>query len=366
MWMLSLLLMLITTKAVNAQNADTMANKAIEAHTEVASGEKKLDIKGVIFGHIRDNHEWHLFSTESFHATAPLPVILYSPSNGFTFCMSSAFGHEGHREPYNGYQLSDETGKITSVDGSKIYDFSLTKNVVSMFISILLLWFLLNGIAKKAKQNGSNVAPTGWQNAIEPIITFIRDSVAIPFLGNKYKGYMPLLLTIFFFIWINNLLGLLPGGANLTGNIAVTLVLALIFFTVLIFKANKAYWGHIINPPGVPLAVKFILVPIEIIGFFIKPIALAIRLFANIFAGHTIILSLICLVFIFGQISHPLGFAVAPISIAFSVFMFFLELLVAAIQAFIFTNLTAVFIGQAIEDHHHAHDAHEEATEIVI
>jgi ATP synthase F0 subcomplex A subunit len=165
---------------------------------------------------------------------------------------------------------------------------------------------------------------------------------------------MPLLLTIFFFIWINNLLGLLPFGFNLTGNIAVTLVLALVFFVVMLFHSNKYFWKHIFNPPGVPVGIKFILIPIEVLSnLLIKPAALAIRLFANIFAGHTIILSIILLIFIFSALSKVAGIAFVPVSVGFAIFMFFLELLVAAIQAFIFTNLTAVFIGQAIEEHHH-------------
>lgn len=201
-------------------------------------------------------------------------------------------------------------------------------------------------------------APSGFQNALEPIIVFVRDEVAKPNLGSKnYVRFMPLLLTVFFFIWINNMLGLFPGGANLTGNIAVTGCLALVSFLVMVFNGNKHFWGHLLNPPGVPIGVKLILVPIEIISLFIKPIALMIRLFANILAGHIIILSIVSIIFIFGKMgANPGGgFGFSVISVAFSIFMFFLELLVAAIQAFIFTNLTAVFVGQAIEEaHHHA------------
>lgn len=339
-----------------------------EGHDPHAEGEKKLNVKEVIFGHIRDAHDWHLFSVGDFHASLPLPVILYSPTNGLSVFMSSKF-HHGH-EPYNGYKMVDEhdiaadptlvKGKIMSLDGSKFYDFSITKNVVSMLISLLLLWFLLTGSAKKYKNNGINKAPTGWQNALEPVIGFVQDNVAKPYLGKQYLKYMPLLLTFFFFIWINNLLGLLPGGANLTGNIAVTLLLTLVFFVVMLANSTKYFWGHMLNPPGIPMGIKFILVPIEILSnLLIKPAALAIRLFANIFAGHTIILSLMCMIFIFGAMSKVAGFGVSLFSVAFSVFMFFLELLVAAIQAFIFTNLAAVFIGQAIEEHHHEeHGAH--------
>src|SRR5690606_2365787 len=213
---------------------------------------------------------------------------------------------------------------------------------------------------KKYKKSGTMTAPTGFQNALEPVINFIKDEVAKPNLGHKYMRFMPLLLTMFFFIWINNLLGLLPGGAHFTGNIAVTACLALIAFIVMIVNGNKHFWGHLFNPPGVPLGVKFLLVPIEIISLFIKPVALMIRLFANMLAGHIIILSVISMIFIFGALSEAVGWAFVPVSLAFTIFMFFLELLVAAIQAFIFTNLTAVFIGQAIEEGH-AHDhAHED------
>ncbi len=331
---------------------------ASENSEEVAPAkeEGKLDIKGEIFGHIRDSHDWHFFDIGEGHeatpVSIPLPVILVNPSQGTKIFMSSKF-HHGH-EAYEGYRLNTSTGKIESLDGSSFYDISLTKNVISMFISLLILWFLMTGVAKKYKKNGIQVAPTGFQNALEPIIGFIQDAVAKPFLGKHANKYMPLLLTLFFFIWVNNLLGLLPGGANLTGNIAVTLVLALVFFVVMLFNSSKYFWGHIINPPGAPGWVKVILVPIEILSnLLIKPAALAIRLFANIFAGHTIILSIILLIFIFSALSKIAGVAFVFVSVPFAIFMFFLELLVAAIQAFIFTNLTAVFIGQAIEEHHH-------------
>ena len=340
--------------------APTTENISEEHHEE-----EKLDIKGEIFGHISDSYGWHLFDFGGHPVSVPLPVILISPTNGVTVFMSSEFGHAPHFVPANGYEMYVENGKqkLRSQDNSVFYDISITKNVLCLFLSIIILWFLLTGIAKKYKKNGANVAPTGFQNAVEPIIGFIQENVAKPNLGKTYAKYMPLLLTLFFFIWVNNLLGLLPFGFNLTGNIAVTLVLALIFFVVMLINSNKNFWGHIFNPPGVPLGIKFILVPIEILSnLLIKPVALAIRLFANIFAGHTIILSIILLIFIFAGLSKVAGIAFVPVSVGFSIFMFFLELLVAAIQAFIFTNLTAVFIGQAIEEHHHddshGHDHH--------
>ena len=326
-----------------------------------AHGEEKkggFNASEVIFGHIGDSHYWHFFDVNDHPVSLSLPVIIYHPEKGLEVFSASKF-HHGH-ESYNGYHLEHGMKeKIVSEDGAKIIDFSITKNVVSMIISVVLLLVIMLNVAKKYKKNGTMVAPTGFQNALEPVLTFVRDEVAKPNLGKKYMRYMPLLLTVFFFIWINNLLGLLPGGANFTGNIAVTACLAIVSFLVMIFSGNKHFWGHLFNPPGVPFGVKLLLVPIEIISLFIKPIALMIRLFANILAGHIVILSVISMIFIFAGLSKVAGWGFVPVSMAFTIFMFFLELLVAAIQAFIFTNLTAVFIGQAVEeghDHDHAHE----------
>ncbi len=353
----------------SAPHSEATAHEA-EGHGEAAES-KKFNASEVIFGHVGDSHEWHFFTAGHTHATLPLPVIAYSEAKGLQVFSSSKFGHFHHgvvggkpgqvSESYEGMHLErGMTEKLVADDGSKVYDFSITKNVLSMLISVgLLLWIMLS-VAAKYKKNGVMTAPKGMQNAMEPVINFIKDEVAKPNLGHKYKRYMPLLLTIFFFIWINNMLGLLPGGANFTGNVAVTACLALISFIVMIASANKHFWGHLLNPPGVPLGIKFLLVPIEIISLFIKPIALIIRLFANILAGHIVILSVISMIFIFGGLSKVAGWGFAPVSMAFTIFMFFLELMVAAIQAFIFTNLTAVFVGQAIEEaHHHDHDAED-------
>lgn len=195
-------------------------------------------------------------------------------------------------------------------------------------------------------------APSGMQNGLEAVIIFMRDEVARPNLGHKANKFMPLILTIFFFIWINNLLGLLPGGANFTGNIAVTCCLAIVSFIVMLFNSNKHFWSHLLNPPNVPFPINILLVIIELLSLLIKPIALMIRLFANMLAGHIVILSVISMIFIFGALNKFVGIGFVPVSLAFSVFMFMLELLVAAIQAFIFANLTAVFLGQAIEEGH--------------
>ncbi len=375
----SFLLLLILSAIASGYSAraqdhgDGHTGTAPESHTPEHE-EGKLDVAGEIFGHVGDAHALHLFSLgHDKHVSIPLPVIAYRSGHGLSVFSSSAFGHFHkttdaagklvHRtEAHDGLYL--EKGikeKIVSEDGARVIDFSITKNVLCMLLSVVLLLFIMLRVARKYKTRGVTSAPKGFQNALEPIIGFIHDEVAKPNLGHKAPRFMPLLLTVFFFIWINNLLGLLPFGFNFTGNIAVTLCLALISFLVMIANGNKHFWSHLFNPPGVPLGVKFLLVPIEVISLFIKPVALTIRLFANILAGHIVILAVVMLIFIFTQaIGTGLGIVFTPISIAFAVFMFFLELLVAAIQAFIFTNLTAVFVGQAIEEAHHHDHAHEE------
>jgi F-type H+-transporting ATPase subunit a len=344
---------------------------AQESHEEPATQkaekkETKLDPAKIIMDHIKDAHEFHFFTIENeknpqenFHASIPLPIILYSPSKGLTVFSSSKFGHEGEEE-YEGYKLN-ENKEIIATDGSVVYDFSLTKNVVQMIIALSLLVFLMTGIAKKySKGIGVTTAPKGWQNAIEPVITFVRDDVAKPNLGHKWNKYLPYLLTVFFFILINNIFGLVPGFANVTGNTAFTAVMGIISAIVILASTNGHFWAHVLWPPGVPLLVKFILIPVELAGvLIIKPAALIIRLFANMVAGHIIILSFISLIFIFGAMSKVAGWGFSPVSILFTVFIYFIEILVAFIQAFIFTNLTAVFIGQAFEGEHddHSHEA---------
>lgn len=320
---------------------------------------EKLDPAGIIMDHIKDAHEFHFFDVGNFHAVVPLPIIVYSPGKGFSVFSSSRFEH-GHAA-YEGYELKE--GKIVSTDGSKVYDISLTRNVVQMILALTVLVLLFTGIAKKYKQGiGVTTAPKGWQNALEPVITFIRDEVAKPNLGAKANKYLPYLLTLFFFILINALFALLPGSANVTGNIAFTFVLGIISLVVILFSSNAHFWGHIFWPPGVPFLVKLILIPIELAGILIiKPGALIIRLFANMVAGHIIILSFISLIFIFAEMNTVAGVGFSPISVLFTAFMFLIELLVAFIQAFIFTILTAVFIGQTFEGSHDDVDGHADA-----
>ncbi|RYY41765.1 MAG: ATP synthase F0 subunit A [Chitinophagaceae bacterium] len=348
---------------------------------------KSFDANEVIFGHVLDAHQFHFFSVGDHHYGINLPVILYDKDNGGVVAFGSGEFEHGHKVARGRYQLVTEHYKeelmhqgvidakgakamrnesIIAVDGNghpiqeaQVYDFSLTRNVVQMLLALTVLTIILLGVAKRYKRGeGVETAPKGMQNALEPVITFVRDEVAKPNLGHNYKKFLPLLLTIFFFILVNNIFGLIPGSANVTGNIAFTAVLGLVSFLVINFAGNKHYWGHIFNPP-VPFGIKFIMVPVEILSILTKPFALIIRLFANMLAGHIIIICLISLIFIFGSLSGGAGWGFSPVSIAFSVFIFVIEVLVAFIQAFIFTNLTAVFLGQATEDHHQGHeDAH--------
>lgn len=362
---LSLCIMLLCNVA-NAQHEDEHGKTHTEAGNTVES-EEKIDAAKVIMEHIMDAHEFH-FATigkgeHANHVTIPLPVILYNAERGFSVFSYSKLHHGAI---YDGYR--SEEGHIVAVDGAgnvdehaKVYDFSLTRNVVQMFLALLILVVLMINVAKKYQRNGSKVAPSGFQNAVEPVITFVRDEVGKPNLGHKYERYMPYLLTVFFFILINNLFGLIPGTANVTGNIAFTLVLAFVSMIVILFSTNSHFWGHIFWPPGVPFLVKLILIPVEFAGVFIKPIALMIRLFANMVAGHIVIICFISLIFIFGAMNTVAGIGFSPVSLAFTIFIYFIEILVAFIQAFIFTNLTAVFIGQAFETGHadHGQEAHD-------
>lgn len=344
-----------------AQENNETKHETTTADSKEAKSETDFNPGEVIMEHILDNHDFHFAELNGHSVSIPLPVIIYSPQRGFTAFMSSKFEH-GHAA-YQGYKL--EEGNIVAVkeDGSvdetaKVYDLSMTRNVVEMLLALAVLVVLLVNVAKKYQVNG-NKAPSGFQNAIEPVITFIRDEVGVSNLGAKHEKYMPYLLTVFFFILICNIFGLVPGSANITGNIAFTLVLGVISFIAILLSTSKHFWGHIFWPPGVPLGVKLILIPVEFLGVFTKPFALIIRLFANMVAGHMIITCLIMMIFIFTKLSVGAGIGFTPVSMAFTIFIYFIEILVAFIQAFIFTNLTAVFIGQAMEEpHHEVHEAH--------
>ncbi|QJX47079.1 F0F1 ATP synthase subunit A [Hymenobacter taeanensis] len=317
---------------------------AQEHGSAAAEGAKTEEFRpgDMILHHIGDSHEWHWFSNDNNHFTTYLPVIAFRPGKGLSVFSSRNLA-EG--KVYDGLKLEHE--KLEAEDGGKVYDFSITKNVASLMLSAAILLLVFTSVARGYAKRGTG-APRGIQSFFEPVIVFIRDEVAKKSIGPKYERYMPYLLTVFFFIWFNNLMGLLPGAANLTGNIAVTLTMAVITLLVTLFSSNKNYWHHIFATPGVPKALLPIMVPVEIIGIFVKPFSLMVRLFANITAGHIVILSFISLIFIFKSV------AVSPVSIAFGLFINMLELLVAILQAYIFTLLTAMYIGGAVEEHHDA------------
>lgn len=354
-----------STEAAATHDAHGADAHAVEGHAAAAGhGEEKLNAGKIIMEHVADAHGWHLWG----HTEIPLPVILYNANRGLSVFSSARFEH-GHKT-YAGYMLHEgkvvavnETGEVDA-HGATINeeltagttDISITKNVMTMFIVIILMMVIFTNVANAYTRKRKGLAPTGLQNAIEPIILFMRDEVIKPSIGHKYEKYLPYLLTVFFFIWIANLLGLIPvfpGGANLTGNISISMTLALFTFVIVTFSANKNYWEHVFVMPGVPKPILLLLTPIEIIGVFLRPFVLMIRLFANITAGHIIALSFFCLIFIFGQNGAGVGLAVSPLSLVFTIFMTTLELLVAFLQAYVFTMLSAVYIGAAVEDHHH-------------
>ncbi|RSK49432.1 F0F1 ATP synthase subunit A [Hymenobacter rigui] len=312
------------------------------ATTEEATDKEAFSPGEMILHHIGDSHEWHWFSTDNDHFTTYLPVIAFRPGQGVSVFSSRNLA-EG--KVYEGLKLEHE--HLVSEDGSKVYDFSITKNVASLMISAVLLLAVFTAVARGYAKRGSG-APKGIQSFFEPIIVFIRDEVAKKSIGPKYERYMPYLLTVFFFIWFNNLMGLMPGGANLTGNIAVTLTLAVLTLLITLFSSNKNYWHHIFATPGVPKPLLPIMIPVELIGIVVKPFSLMVRLFANITAGHIVTLSFISLIFIFRSLT------VSPVTLAFGLFINCLELLVAILQAYIFTLLTAMYIGGAVEEHHDA------------
>lgn len=353
------LIILFFYNVSSAQETAHQTEHAAETHEKAEEG--KFNVTKTILEHIKDDHSWHLWGHTSIH----LPVILLSDKGLETFCSSKLVDEHHHPVVYQGnysYKLVEGKIKVVNADGAidqtsskKVWDFSITKNVASLMITVALLLLIFLTVARAYKKHGVTSAPKGFQSFMEPLILFVRDDVAKPNIGHKYEKYMPFLLTVFFLIWINNTLGLVPffpGGANVSGNIAFTMTLAVVTFILVNINGNKSYWGHIFWMPGMPIAMKIFLAPIELLGVFTKPISLMIRLFANITAGHILVLSLICLIFIFKTV------VASTIAVPFAVFISMIELLVAFLQAFIFTMLAAMYIGMAIEEHHH-HGDHE-------
>ena len=323
-------------------------------------------IKKYIKHHLKDTHGFYLtsltYKNKKIYIELPLPVIIYD--NGFKFWMSPKLKHGEDVINHNGdyYRLYYETNTIykTNAQGDFIFDengkinnikpidFSITKNIFTIILVSLLMLFLFGSLAKSYSKN--NGMAKGIGRFFEPIILYIRDDIAIPNIGvKKYKNYMSFLLTVFFFVWFLNMLGLTPLGVNVTGNIAVTFSLALLTFLITNLTANKNYWGHIFWMPGIPVLIRIVLAPIEFLGVFIKPFSLLIRLYANIKAGHIVLYSLIGLMFIFkAWIGSSLSFLLA-------FFIAIIEILVALLQAYIFTMLSALYFGFAVEDHSEAH-----------
>ncbi|WP_185869675.1 F0F1 ATP synthase subunit A [Blattabacterium cuenoti] len=311
-------------------------------------------ISNTIIEHITDSHEWNIIGSSKNGIIFSLPVFLWN--NGLEYFSSSQFSSEKVvKGKYGFYKMFHERIYKTNSYGTlyidtkgipkneKPLDFSITKNVISIMISVILLCYFFIRMKYSYKNNQIK-----WNFGIllEFLILFIRDKIAIPNIGKeKYRSYFPFLLTSFFFILVNNLIGIIPGFPNVTGNINITFVLAGITFLISNINANKSYWKHTFCMPGVPIGIRFLLAPIEFIGIFIRPLTLCIRLFANITAGHIIILSFICLIFIFKN------FFIAGFSVIFGFFISMLEIMVSFLQAFIFTTLSSLLIGISVKNY---------------
>lgn len=310
---------------------------------------KIINTEELIFHHISDFHEWRFWENGSFS----LPIIFWD--KGFQFLESSDFTESKNCFKYSGksYRIRQENIYQTDFLGTlkkdtfgclrnkRPLDFSITKNVFASFISFLLMFSILKNkhFSFKAYQYSSFVS-----KLIEPLVLFVRDELTIPHIGiEKYKSYLPFILTVFFYIFFNNILGLLPSGANVTGNVSTTFILSFTIFIIINVNSKKYYWRHILWMPDVPVPVRILLAPIELSGIFIRPFTLGIRLFANITAGHIIILSFISLIFIFKKIP------VIVLSVSFILFILSLKIIVAFLQSFIFTTLSALLIGRAIQ-----------------
>lgn len=362
-WMKAGCLALLLALCLVSPLASQASTEPHDAHAEEGKGEFK--IAELLFHHILDSHNWHLFDVPAGdgHYTPvsiPLPWIVYSDAKGL-----DVFFLTGHSEAELqeqaaalGYELHHEHIQVAGQPDAFLLDLSITRAVAQMMLISLLMLLVFSAAAKGYAKNQGK-APRGVQSFMEPLVLFVRNDIAVPNLHGKHERFLPYLLTLFFFIWFANMLGLTPLNSNIMGNVSVTVALAVLTFFITQFSGSKDYWGHIFWFPGVPFFVKLIMLPVEIVGMFSKPFSLTIRLFANIAAGHFMVLSLISLIFLLGkQGESPAGaFAILPLSLAFNIFIMTLELLVAALQAYVFTLLTAVFIGMAMESH--SHDAHE-------
>ena len=380
-----LLLLLSASVPVWAQTETAMAQtEPIEIQTEVAAVEatevvseatevseepsEELDVKSVVLDHIADSYEWHICTIGERHITVPLPVIVRSEA-GKWYCFSSNRLHHGHS--YEGFRIADEgayAGKVVEqmADGEQVrpIDLSITKTVAGLFVNCAVLLLIVLGVARRYRNDKPDTkAKGGLAGVLEMVIESVMEGIIIPCVGPNYRKFAPYLLSAFFFIFINNLMGLIPifpAGANVTGNISVTFVLAMATFFAVNLFGTRDYWKEIFWPE-VPTWLKVpipIMPAIEFIGLFTKPFSLMIRLFANILAGHAIILILTCIVFATAKLGAAVNGAMSAVSVILSIFMNCLELLVAFLQAFVFTMLSAVFIGAAqhSEEHEHGHE----------
>ena len=396
--------------------ADHTESHGGNTETKGHHGKVEEPIAKVIIHHVMDSHDWHFMDIGETPIALHLPWIIYNSEKGLQFFGSTHSLEEdpnylvSHDHVYNVKskvpvfhgnednaahalkmeEYAKEGGKYAIlhhshmaanaegvkkevkefavyelVEGVTLLDFSMTKTALQILLVAIIMLILFLGVAKSYKKREGQ-APKGLQSFMEPLILFVREDVAKPYLHGKHDKFVPYLLTLFFFVWIANLLGLTPLGFNITGNTTITIMLAMISFFLILKSSTKDFWMHIFWFPGVPLALKPLMLVVEFMGLLTKPVALAIRLFANISAGHFMVLALICLIFILGDNGESIGGAlgIMPLSIVFTVFIFCVELIVAAVQAFVFCLLTAVFIGQAMESHdhgdEHAHD-HKEA-----
>lgn len=314
-----------------------------------------VDAKALVMEHLADGYSWHITAIGNHHLSIPLPVILRG-SDGRWHAFSSS--HLGHGAVYRGFQIGSQ-GKIIEVaTGKRPLDLSITKNALAIMInSLIVVWLILSlaGWYRKGEKNGltgRQGAPKGIRGCVEMVIEYVHDEVIVPCVGEEYRRYAPWLLTLFFFILVSNLMGLIPifpAGANVTGNIAITFTLAVCTFVVVNVSGSREYWREILWPE-VPTWLKapIPLMPlIELIGIFTKPFALMIRLFANIFAGHAVILALVGVIFVTVSMGPTINTGMSVLAVVFGIFMLFLELLVAFIQAYVFTLLSAVFVGMA-------------------
>lgn len=355
-------------------NGIAFANTQVEEESNHNSETEEQFVPGeFIIEHIGDSYEWHITTFGHTHVSIPLPIILIDGGHVEVF-MSSKFHHG--EATYKNYRIAKEgskKGKIERIndDGSFFLDLSITKLAFGVFINIALILCIFIAGAKACKKR-AGLAPKGLQTVVEFGVLYVRDDIVEPTLGKKRtEKYLPYLLTLFFFIFFSNIMGLLPifpGGANLTGNIAVTATLAIFTFFITTLSGNKHYWKDIFNTPGVPWWLKFplpIMPAIEFFGMFTKPFVLMVRLFANITGGHIIIMSFIALIFILGQLSPVAGYAISPLSIIFYLFMTVVELIVAYVQAYVFTLLTTLYFSMATEEHHE-HEAEKEEKQLSV